>query len=73
MNADELSQRTERLESHVSHLERQLETLNEVVIDHGKEILRLRKVIERLTESIEAEQLDRIRSNNTPPPHYGRG
>jgi uncharacterized coiled-coil protein SlyX len=72
MSLEEALRRIEQLESSVSHVERQAEQLNEVVISQGKELLRLRKQLERMAETFEADQLDRIRTQNTPPPHYGR-
>jgi uncharacterized coiled-coil protein SlyX len=72
LKPDETLGRLERLELHLSHVERQSEELNAVVIQQGKEIARLKKVLERLTQSFEADQIERIQSNNPPPPHYGR-
>ncbi len=72
MTLEEAVRRIEHLESTVSHVERQTEQLNEVVISQGKELLRLRKQLERMSETFEADQMDRIRTQNTPPPHYGR-
>jgi len=67
-----MQEKLERLEQHLSHVERQSEELNEVVIQQGKELARLKKVLERLTQTLEADLIDRIQSNNAPPPHYGR-
>lgn len=72
MTLDEATRRIERLEASLSHAERQAEQLNEVVISQGKELLRMRKQLDRLAETFEADQIDRIRTQNTPPPHYGR-
>ncbi len=72
MTLEEAIRRIERLESSVSHAERQAEQLNEVVISQGKELLRLRKQLDRIAETFEADQMDRTRTPNTPPPHYGR-
>jgi uncharacterized coiled-coil protein SlyX len=44
--------------------------LNAVVVEQGKLLERLRKQVERLSESIEAQEMDRIRNTNTKPPHY---
>jgi uncharacterized coiled-coil protein SlyX len=73
MTLEEAAERIGRLEANLSHAEHQAEQLNEVVIEQGKEIVRLRKQLERLSQTFEAEQIDRIRTNNPPPPHYGRG
>lgn len=68
--ADETSQRLEKLESHAAHLERQLEQLNEVVIEQGKQLDRLKREIQRQSSTMEALELERIKSNNQKPPHY---
>lgn len=66
----EWSERLQRLETHVAHLEHQLDQLNEVVIDQGKVIARLRKEIQRQASALETQELERIKSNNQKPPHY---
>ena len=67
---DEISERLSRLESSVAHLEYQLEQLNEVVTDQSKLITRLKKEVQRQSETIQTQELDRIRSNQQKPPHY---
>lgn len=66
----ELSERLERLESHVAHLERQYEELNGVVIEQGAVIKKLQSAQQRIAESVETAELDRIKSTNARPPHY---
>jgi uncharacterized coiled-coil protein SlyX len=66
----ELAERLERLESHVAHLERQYEDLNGVVIEQGAAIKKLQSVQQRVAETIENAELDRIKSTNAKPPHY---
>ena len=68
--ADEHSRRTEKLESHVAHLEHQVEQLNGVVIEQGKLLERLKKEVQRQTRAMETLELERIQSNNPKPPHY---
>jgi uncharacterized coiled-coil protein SlyX len=60
----------ERAEAAVAHLERQYDELNAVVIVQGREIERLRRALERLGETLETQELDRVRSTQTKPPHY---
>ena len=67
---DENSQRIEKLESHVAHLEHQVEQLNEVVIEQGKLLDKLRKEIQRQSTSLQTLELERIKSNVQKPPHY---
>ena len=66
----ELAERLERLESHVAHLERQYEELNGVVIEQARAIKKLQSVQQRVAETIENAELDRIKSTNAKPPHY---
>lgn len=67
-----LFERLQRLEAHLAHVERQNDSLNAVVIEQGRELARMKKLVERLRDSFEAQDLDGIRSNNPPPPHHGR-
>jgi uncharacterized coiled-coil protein SlyX len=62
--------RLERTEAALAHLEHQYDQLNSVVVEQAKLVERLRKQVERLSESIEAQEMDRIRNTNTKPPHY---
>ena len=66
----ELSQRLERLESHAAHLERQYEELNRVVVEQSRTIMKLQSNQQRLAESVETAEMDRIKSTNSKPPHY---
>ena len=68
--ADENSKRVEKLESHVAHLEHQIEQLNEVVIEQGKLLTRLKKEVQRQSAAMQAAELDQIKSNQQKPPHY---
>lgn len=67
---DDLPERLARLESHLTHLERQFEELNEVVIEQARTIKRLTALQQQLSESVENAELDRIRATNSKPPHY---
>jgi uncharacterized coiled-coil protein SlyX len=60
----------QRLESHVAHLERQYEELNQVIIEQGRAIKKLQTHQQRIAESIETAELDRIKATNAKPPHY---
>jgi uncharacterized coiled-coil protein SlyX len=66
----ELSGRLERLESHVAHLERQYEELNGVVIEQASTIKKLQSTQQRIAETIETAEVERIKSTNARPPHY---
>ena len=67
---DENSQRIDKLESHLAHLEHQVEQLNEVVIEQGKLLDRLKKETQRQSSILRALELERIKSNVQKPPHY---
>lgn len=69
MNIPEAEGRLERAESVLAHVERQVDELNRVVIDQGKRLQRLERLLERLLEQQQREELERIRGHNPPPPH----
>lgn len=68
--SDQITQRFEKLEAHIAHLERQVEQLNEVIIEQGKLVERLKKEVQRNSTAMETMELERIKSNITKPPHY---
>ena len=68
--ADEISKRVEKIESHAAHLEHQVEQLNEVVIEQGKLLEKLKKEIQRQSAILQTGELERIKANNPKPPHY---
>jgi uncharacterized coiled-coil protein SlyX len=66
----ESTQRLERIESHLAHLERQYEELNQVVIEQGKLLARLQRDSAKVSDAVQTIELERIRANNPKPPHY---
>jgi SlyX protein len=68
--ADDNSRRIEKLESHLAHLEHQVEQLDGVLIEQGKMLERLKKEVQRQSTVMQTMELDRIKSNNAKPPHY---
>lgn len=66
----ELAQRLDRLESNIAHIEKLYEELNQVVIDQAKVIRKLQSNQQRLADTVETAELDRIKSTNAKPPHY---
>jgi uncharacterized coiled-coil protein SlyX len=68
--SDEITQRFEKLEANLAHLEHQVEQLNEVLVDQSKLVDRLKKEIQRQSATMETIELERIKSNNARPPHY---
>ena len=67
---DDLSQRLEKIEAHVAHLEHQVEQLNGVIIAEGKLVEQMRKQLQRQSASLEAIEMERIKATNPKPPHY---
>ena len=68
--ADENSRRLDKLESHLAHLEHQVEQLNGVVIEQGKLLDGLGKEVRRQSNAMKTLELERIKSNVQKPPHY---
>ena len=65
-----LTERLEKLESHVAHLERQIDQLNEVAVQQSRELDRLKKLVGRLSQTLENTEIERIKSVDSKPPHY---
>lgn len=68
--SDEITQRFEKLEANIAHLEHQVEQLNEVVVDQSKLVERLKKEVQRQSATMETMELERIKANNPKPPHH---
>jgi uncharacterized coiled-coil protein SlyX len=64
------SQRLEKIESHLAHLERQYEELNQVVIEQARVIARLQKETGKISDTVGTIELERVRATNPKPPHY---
>lgn len=67
---NESAERLEKIESHLAHLERQYEELNQVVIEQAKLLARLQKESAKVSDTITTIELERVRSTNPKPPHY---
>ena len=67
---DETAKRLDRIEANVAHLEHQVEQLNEVVIEQGKLVARLKKEVQRQSTAMQTLELERIKANNPKPPHH---
>ena len=67
---NESAERLARIESALAHLERQYEQLNEVVVAQAKLLTKLQTHLQRVGQSVEGMELDRIKSTNPKPPHY---
>jgi uncharacterized coiled-coil protein SlyX len=66
----ETSRRIENIESSIAHLERQYEQLNEVIVEQAGVIKKLLAQQQRMAETVETAEIDRIKSTNAKPPHY---
>lgn len=64
------AERLEKIETHLAHLERQYEELNQVVIEQGRVLARLQKESAKVSETVQTMEMERIRSTNPKPPHY---
>jgi uncharacterized coiled-coil protein SlyX len=67
---DEFSARLSKIESHVAHLEHQVEQMNGVIVEQDKLLARLKKEMQRQSSAMETIEMERIKANNTKPPHY---
>jgi uncharacterized coiled-coil protein SlyX len=66
----ELADRLAKLESNLAHLEHQYDQLNQVVVEQSRELTKLLALQQKLSESIENIELERIKFTNPKPPHY---
>jgi uncharacterized coiled-coil protein SlyX len=68
--ADEMSQRIDKLEASITHLEHQVEQLNEVLTEQSRLVEHLKKQVQRQSGVLETIEMERIKSNITKPPHH---
>jgi uncharacterized coiled-coil protein SlyX len=66
----ELAQRLEKLETSLAHLEHQYDQLNQVVLDQSRQLTKMQALQQKISETIETIEIDRIKSTNPKPPHY---
>lgn len=67
---EDIHERLNKLESHLMHVEHLCDQLNQVVLEQSRQITKLLALQQRLSESVETMELERIKANNTKPPHY---
>jgi uncharacterized coiled-coil protein SlyX len=63
-------ERLEQVEASLAHLEHQVEQMNEVLVHQGRQMELLQKQVRRQSAVLEGIELDRIKANQTKPPHY---
>jgi uncharacterized coiled-coil protein SlyX len=68
---DQQPDRIEKLEAALTHLERQYDELNAIVIRQDKQLARLTGIIDRVDSALHNLEMDEVRANNPRPPHYG--
>ena len=66
----EIVERLKAVESHLAHLEHQYDQLNRVVVEQSKQLARLQSQQQKVSESVENIELERIKATNSKPPHY---
>lgn len=70
MTDEEIQKRIEKLESNLAHLEHQFDELNEVIVEQEKTIRKQQTQLQRMGQTLEATELERIKATNSKPPHY---
>lgn len=65
-----LTERLEKLESHLAHLEHQYDQLNQVVLDQARQIAKMQALQQKISQTVESIEIERIKSTNAKPPHY---
>ena len=69
--SDDAGDRLIRIEAVIAHLEHQMEQLNGVIIEQGKDLEQLKRLVQRQAQTLESIELERVKSTNPKPPHYG--
>ncbi|MSU35381.1 MAG: SlyX family protein [Pedosphaera sp.] len=70
MNADPIGVRLEALERSHAYLEKLVGELNHVIVEQGRALHTLQKRLQGIGDSLDRQELDRIRASSTKPPHY---
>ena len=71
MADSDANDRLMKIESNLAELERLYDQLNQVVIEQGNALYRLGQMQQQISDTVETIEMDRIKSTNAKPPHYG--
>ena len=66
----ELAARMEKIESHLAHLEHQYDQLNQVVLEQARQLAKVQVLQQKISQTVESIEMERIKSTNAKPPHY---
>jgi uncharacterized coiled-coil protein SlyX len=66
----EIVERLKAVESHLAHLEHQYDQLNQVVTEQARALAKLQTQQQKVSQTVESIELERIKSTNAKPPHY---
>ncbi len=70
MNRGPFDDRLEGLERSLAHLEKWVDELNQVIVEQGRALQTLQKRLQAVGDSMDQQELDRIRASSSKPPHY---
>lgn len=59
-----------RIETSLAHLEHLVEQLNQVIVEQAKAVTRLQAQQQAIAQTVETQELERIKATNAKPPHY---
>lgn len=71
--SNDAGDRLVQIEATMAHLEHQVEQLNGVIIEQGKELEHLKRLVQRQAQTLESIELERVKATSPKPPHYGPG
>lgn len=71
MADSDANERLTKIESNLAEVERLCDELNTIVIAQGKALRRMGQRQQQISDTVETMEMDRIKSTNAKPPHYG--
>ncbi len=67
---EDLPNRLQQIEQHIAHLEHHVDQMNTILLEQQNVLMRLKKEVQRQTQTLQTMELERIKANITKPPHY---